>query len=104
MSYACSGQDPFSLEVKYREVLMGLSLALADGLFGVLVGLFRELVSLPRELVSLRGELVGGEVVSLAMGGGGSLVRVGSEVVEFGSAVVQALRHIGPLLRKSDAT
>lgn len=60
-------------------------LGLAVGVEGVLVGLL--------------GELMGGEVVALAVGGGGRGVSVGGEVVQFGGAVVSALRHGGsPLL------
>jgi hypothetical protein len=50
-------------------------------------------------LVRLLRKLVRGEMVSLAMGGRGSLVRVGGKVVIFGGAIVWTLRHVGSPFR-----
>lgn len=38
---------------------------------------------------------MGGEVVAFAVSGGGGLMGVGGEIVEFSDAVVRALRHVG---------
>jgi hypothetical protein len=56
--------------------------------------LFAVLMCIPGVLKGLLGEFVSGEMVSLAMSGGGGVVGVSRKVMKFCSSIMRALRHL----------
>lgn len=60
---------------------------------------FGDLVGIHRVLVGLLAKFVGGQMVSLAVGGSRGLVSVGRKIVKFRGSIVRTLWHGALLVR-----
>jgi len=89
-----SPPNPSLLKIPVNvEAPMTLSALLLAGI-GMLPGeLFRSFVGVHGMLMRLFGEFMGGEMVTFAVGGSRSRVRVGGKIVELCNSIVWCLRH-----------